>query len=97
MKHTLKTFDEWLNEAKTFIAPSKENDHITDILEALMRYNKNMYPFTKKDVKEKNFKEIREEIEKHISKKELKRIEAKYNSFDRFLNDLILELNPDLK
>lgn len=93
----IPTFNEWLNEAKTFVDPSKENDHITDILEALMKHNKNIYPFTKKDVVEKNFKEIREEIEKHISKKELKRIESKYNSFDRYLTDLILELKPDLK
>lgn len=90
-------FNEWLNEAKSFINPSKENEDITDLVKTIT--SDHDFEFTKKDLekKSKKYQDIRDEIDKQVDKKELKRIEAKYNSFDRFLNDLILELNPDLK
>lgn len=90
-------FNEWLNEAKTFVNPSKENEDITDLVKTIT--SDHDFGFTKKDLekKSKKYQDIRDEIDKQVDKKELKRIETKYNSFDRFLNDLILELNPDLK
>lgn len=93
----IPTFNEWLNEAKIFVNPSKENEDITDLVKAITSdYD---FGFTKKDLvkKSKKYQDLRDQIDNEIDKKELKRIESKYNSFDRFLNDLILELNPDLK
>lgn len=90
-------YEEWLNEAKTFIAPSKENAKLTDLVDDITSIRS--FGFTLKDLNDKSekYQEIRTKIDAKVDKKELKRIESKYNSFDRFLNDLILELNPDLK
>lgn len=91
-------YNEWVesNEAKKFIIPSKENEKITDLVKSIT--SDHDFDFTKKDLEKKSqkYQDIRDELDKQINKKELKRIELKYNSFDRFLNDLILELNPDL-
>jgi len=93
----IPTFNNWLNEAKTFTKPSKENNKLTDLVDDILSLKS--FNFTLKDLNDKSdkYQEIRNTIDKQIIKKELIRIELKYNSFDRFLNDLILEIKPDLK
>ena len=87
-------YNEWLNESNKFILPSKEDVKLTKLVTDILSVIK----FTSEDLinKTKMYKQIRTEIDKEIDKKILKRIENKYNSFDRFLHDLLVEINPDL-